>query len=230
MIPSSRIAFFGNFFRCNRIKLLTRSIFFRKSWINSFSKSDPSPDFYNKKHRIMMEVMRVDDYLNAKNEKHPHNSFRKEHMLAEQYLGEDYKIERDDISAYLVTDTSDSKRFNFDGYLQNFEKTVLHHSKRVDAYRRNHPECKDLIFLIFDQSNAYTQTTNGINNIHLWYRDKDFLEIIKNSGADYVIWVCFCKSIIVNEKELKLPMICIYDAKRFKDRGITYNHNALCKV
>ena len=46
MIPSSRIVCFGNYFRCLRIKRLTKSIFYKKSWINSSSKKDIPPDFY----------------------------------------------------------------------------------------------------------------------------------------------------------------------------------------
>lgn len=33
-----------------------------KNWIDSSGKNDPPPDFYNKKRKIMMDVMRIDDH------------------------------------------------------------------------------------------------------------------------------------------------------------------------
>ena len=59
--PSYKVKYFGNFFSCMRIYILTRSKLFSKSWINSSSKADLPPDFHNNKHKIMMEFMRVDD-------------------------------------------------------------------------------------------------------------------------------------------------------------------------
>ncbi len=63
-IKNSQIKYIGSFFRCFRIKKLTKSFLFSKSWINSSAKSDMPPDFHNNKHHLMMEVMRVDDCLN----------------------------------------------------------------------------------------------------------------------------------------------------------------------
>ena len=33
-----------------------------KLWSNSSGKSDPPPDFYNDKLKVMMDVMRIDDH------------------------------------------------------------------------------------------------------------------------------------------------------------------------
>ena len=70
--------FVGRFFNCLRIIILTKSIFFRKSWINTSSKSDLPPDFHNDRHHIMLEVMRIDDCVNQINGKHVVNSFERE--------------------------------------------------------------------------------------------------------------------------------------------------------
>lgn len=54
-------------FNCNDEEILQ---YVRKveEWQCSSSKSDPPPDFYSDKYKLMMEVMRVDDhaYINAK--------------------------------------------------------------------------------------------------------------------------------------------------------------------
>ena len=73
-----KIAYFGNFFHCFRIERLIKSFLFAKSWIDSSSKDSLPPDFHNEKHKIMMDVMRIDDCVNEKNGKKIANAFQKE--------------------------------------------------------------------------------------------------------------------------------------------------------
>lgn len=244
MIPSSRIVCFGNYFRCLRIKRLTKSIFYKKSWINSSSKKDIPPDFYNIKHSIMMEVMRVDDCIETLDGKPVNNSFKKASLAMKKCFGKDYKTKRNDISLYFSSDTSNSDEFNFSGYLASFERVIMKHSKKADGYRKNHPECKDLVFFVFDESNCYVQVSNKkdllkegkkdlwLNNamLHRWYNDAKFLEIIKKCNADFFIWFCWCKTLYVNGKEIRQPIVCIFDVKNLKNCGIEYNHQLMLKI
>lgn len=58
-----------------------------EEWQCSSSKSDPPPDFYSDKYKLMMEVMRVDDhaYINAKGKViNPH--IKKENEMLDRYL------------------------------------------------------------------------------------------------------------------------------------------------
>ena len=243
MLSSSDFAYIGNFFRCSRIKRITKSIFYKKSWTNSSSKTDPPPDFYNKKHKIMMEIMRVDDCADIADANHADNSFKKANTFLKKSFGKDYKkIHK--ASVYFIPDTSDSKKFNFLGYFNSFKRVVLNHSAKVNNYRNNHPECRDLIFFIFDESNHYVQVSEEeyllkekSDNpqfekaiVHGWYNDESFIKIIKQSKADYVIWVGWHKTIFVNDKEIKQPKVCIYDVKNIKNYGIEYNHKLMLKV
>ena len=182
-----------------------------------------------------MEVMRIDDYLNVDNQKHPFNSASKANNLLRKCLGEKYKNERNDISVYYTVDTSDPAKFNYAGYLQNFEKVILKHSKKIDKYHENHPECKELIFMILDETGTYFQRFDTQNQSrektidnslkkskpHLWYKDRNFIEIIKNSNADYVIWFC------LNKK--RNPAVCIFDVKGFRGKGKSYNPSLMFK-
>ena len=192
-----------------------------------------------------MEVMRIDDSICEPRGKQVINSFKKENACLRAYFGNDFKNKRDDISVYVNTDTSDSNVFNFNGYLKTFKRVVLEHSRRAPLYHKNHRECDDLIFLIFDESNCYVQVakeddllkegntdlqlTNAI--FHGWYNDKLFIDILKDCKADYVIWVGWNKRITIKNKELKTPLICIYDIKNIKDSfGVVYKHNLMLKI
>ena len=245
MMSASRIVYVGNYFRCHRIQRLTRWFIYKNSWINNSSEKDPPPDFYNEKHHLMMEVMRIDDGVNKLKGKKVANSFEKENACLVKYFGNDYRTVRDDLSVYVNIDTSDSKRFNFNGYRKCFERVVSKHSKKASLYRSNHPTCKDLIFFISDESNCYAQLINKEKSqnkcktnyrykdaiVHGWYEDRFFLDIIKASQADYAIWVCWHKEIIKGKKRaIKLPLICIYDVKNIKNYGKEYKHDLMVKI
>lgn len=242
-IPFRKIKYFGRFFSCFIIEWITKSIFFSKSWINSFSKSVPPPDFHNNKHKLMLEVMRIDDCVNTINNKKIDNSFAKSNKLARKLFGNNYKK---DVNGYLFTipNTNDSNEFNFEGYLNNFERVILDHSKKIPNYRRNHPKCKIIVFLVCDESNDYVQVSNEkdlvkeneINLdlkdsiIHCCFYDSKFIEIIKKSDADFVIWWGYNKSIFGNNKKFKYPEACIYDVKYFKEQGYKYDKQLMCKI
>ena len=134
-IPSSSVVYFGRFFSCLRVELLTKSLLFSKSWINSSAKNTPPPDFHNKKHKIMMEFMRVDDCINKIKGKHVANSFERSNKLAKNLFGKDFKHE--DCVLFTLPNTTNSEEFNFKGYTKNFEKVVLKHADKVENYRKN---------------------------------------------------------------------------------------------
>ena len=227
------VVYFGNFCKCKRIHILTKSILFKKSWIDSSAKSVPPPDFHNDKHHIMMEFMRIDDCTREMNNSDAKSSFERSNLLAKSYLGKKYKK---DLNGNLITsiNTSNLEVFNINGYLYNFNKAIKRHEKRIDLYKKNHPLCKEVIFFIFDESNNYALkiNTNAINYLtpHKWYLDSKFLNIIKNCKADYIIWYGYSKIILHNGKRIKLPNICIYDIKNLKENGIIYNYDSIIKL
>ncbi len=243
IIPNKKIKCFGKFFHCLRIKLLTHSKIFSKSWKNSSAKKDLPPDFHNEKHRVIMEVMRVDDCVNNVDGKHVQNSFEKTNLFMKKHAGKDYKkILNGDL--VFIADTRNSKEFNFQGYINNFERVILKHSNKVEEYRKNYPECKTTVFFVCDESDNYVQVYNeedlrreDEHNVelekfspHMAYCDKKFIEIIKKCKADYLIWFFRFKSIFVNGKEIPQPRVCIYDIKHLRGEGLSYNHNMMFKV
>lgn len=244
LIPFWKIKFFGRLFPCWRILKLTKSRLFQKSWKNSSSKSDLPPDFHNDRHHTMMECMRVDDCINKIKEKHISNSFEKTNKFLKKNLGNDYRQKNKDVSLYFVPNTNNTEEFNFKGYIQNFERVIMKHSKKVSQYHSNYPKCKTTVFFICDESNNYIQVSKKedlkkkdkvnpqLKNFlpHICYLDKRFIEIIKQCEADYVIWLGCYKSLFVNDKKIKYPRVCIYDVKYIRNQGYEYNHDLMFKV
>ncbi len=243
LIPSRKIKYIGNYFRCYKIEKLTKSILFSKSWINSSSKDVSPPDFHNDRHHIMMEMMRIDDCVNNLNGEHVKNSFERESDILKSGLGKDYKKNHQNDIAIIFPDTSNTDEFNYSSYFDNFVRTIYKHSSKIEKYKENYPKCKEVIFFLLDESNEYIQTTdNNIYNetinaninpqrfvIHYCYLDKKFLDVIKTCRADYFIWMSL-KGPFVNNKRIKYPLAVIYDIKHMNYDGIEYNEKLMLKI
>lgn len=137
LIPSRKIKYICNYFRCYKIEKLTKSILFSKSWINSSSKDVPPPDFHNDRHHIMMEMMKIDDCVNNLNGEHVKNSFERESDILKSGLGKDYKKNHQNDIAIIIHDTSNTDEFNYSSYFDNFVRTINKHSSKIDKYKEN---------------------------------------------------------------------------------------------
>lgn len=244
LLPTNKIKFFGRFFHCWRVLILTKNLLFSRSWKNSYLKSDLPPDFHNERHRMMLEFMRIDDCVNSINGRHIPNSFERTSKHLKKYLGNDYRKKNKDVSLYFIPNTNNADEFNFKGYIRNFERIIIKHSNKVPQYHKNYPKCKVTIFFVCDESNDYVQVAKKedlkkekecnpqLNNFlpHYCYLDKKFIEIIRNCNADYVIWFNRYKSLTINGKRIKYPRVCIYDVKHFKNQGFEYNHELIMKI
>lgn len=236
LIPSSAIKYNGRFFKCSRIERLLKCPLYKKSWIDSSKTS--KPDYHNDKHHLLTEFMRIDDCVNEINGEHVNNSFERQTKYMESHYGRNYKEYLKSCILIFNADTRDYKGFNFKGYLKNFERVVLHHAERADSYRRNFPNCDALIFFICDESNCYYQPNkdkecddNHRSIVHNCFLDKAFLNVIKKSKADFVVWFTINKTILNNKnKVIKQPLAFIYDVNHLKHNGINFDHSAMIKV
>jgi len=239
-IPSSRVKYIGNFLSCLRVDLLTKCHIFAKSWKNSSSKSDLPPDFHNNLHQIMMEFMRIDDCVNELDGRKIMNSFQRTSVEVKKALGKNYKKKNGVL--FYVPDTSNNNEFNIRGYLENFTRNIENHSNKIPYYKKNYPKCKKTILFVMDESNPYIQTIKSENlgenhisegrtfMIHNCYYDKRFIDVIKNSNADYVIWFGIYKCILINGKPIQFPQAVIYDVKHFNICGYEYNYDSMVKL
>ena len=132
-LKTKEIVFLGNFLECKKIHHALTGILNRKAWVNSSGKNDPPPDFYDNKHKLMMEVMRIDDHAYA-------DSRGKIQNKTLQREGEIFKNinqpERDDIKLFIVGDTKlpTKEDHNFGRYYKNFERVFKEHEKKIREY------------------------------------------------------------------------------------------------
>ena len=115
-----------------------------EEWQCSSSKSDPLPDFYTDKYRLMMEVMRVNDhvYINAKGKViNPHIKKENEAYKEIQKFVKDNNISfSGNIFVNTVTDLSTQEDHSYDKYLSNF-KIVRDFCSRNDIYKNEDVIC-----------------------------------------------------------------------------------------
>lgn len=241
--PLAQICFSGRWLACFKIMILTKPMLLQPFWVNNSGKNDPPPDFYSNKLKTMMEFMRMDDCVEKIDGKHIANSFERIAKIQREVLN--LKNDQSDLSFLLIDpDTSNPKEFNFKGYLDNFKRVVDKHSKHVGLYRKNHPQCKTTVFLIWDESGSYIQAQNEKDlqkyqqsgNLpasffpHQQFHDSVFLNILKNCSADFVIWICPYKSLIVDGKFLRYPSACICDIRRLIVPNAEHNHELMIRV
>lgn len=229
----SEVVHMGNIFRCSKIYYSLTSFLFRRSWKNSSGKNDPPPDFYNNKKKLMMDVMRIDDcaFVDAKG-KVQNKTLQRESLLYKEVFE---KIGRDDLDLVVVADSGlrGYADHNFKRYFNNFERVYKKHEEKLDLYKQNHPEFKT-IFFIMDESSAYMEVyfdedikkkrikgSETMARPHIYCCDKRFVDIIKNSNVDYVVWFAPYKLMEVKEMGFfPLPKCAIYDVKNIKDKDL----------
>lgn len=239
-VKSKEIVPLGNFLECKKIHLSLTGVLNRKEWINSSGKSDPPPDFYDSKHKLMMDVMRIDDhaYIDSRG-RIQNKTLQREGLI----LKEINQPERDDIKLFIVGDTKlpTNEDHNFDRYYKNFERVFKEHESKIDLYKSNHPGYKT-IFFICDESTAYVEVLNSedvckekhqgdltLAKPHIFCLDRKFIKIIKESKVDYVIWYAPWKLLQSIEKGIfPLPKGAIIDVKNLTDKKlIDYNHGMM---
>lgn len=198
-----------------------------KNWICSSGKADPPPDFYSDKYKLMMEVMRIDDHA-FKNKKgklvNPVNI--KESELQAEIRKHANITDTTKVIVNAVTGLPTREDHNYDFYLKNFSRVINKHKENVELYKTNHKGYK-LVFFLFDESSAYVEVDTKeiaqkgvkqgepfIGRPHYFFLDKAFIDILKDCGADYVVWYTPFKHIDTHGIVPQLPKIVVIDIKK----------------
>lgn len=223
-----------------KVKRVANDVIFidewEKYWTDNSEDTNNPPDFYSDKLSIMMDVMRVTD-KEVKSGKNP--TLAKESKVLKEIeesgiLSMFPNVTEDDIFLNCDSGLPTDKDHNFKAYRRQFERTINKHSSKVETYKRNHPKIKRNVFFIFDESTDYLIPENPKDeykkgdivkvhskNIHIWFRDKFFIDLIINSNADYVIWYAPYKTLseksfyahLNKNVDFYLPKAVILDCK-----------------
>ena len=207
-----------------------------KKWIDSSSKNDLPPDFYNPSLKLMMDVMRVDDHTHIdENGKvvNPHNK-RESELLEEMFnINQSLRTAAEKGYVFIIpkTDLPTDKDHNYNFYKDCFERVVNKHINKIKKYKENHPEFKTVFFVV-DESSPYIKcldkkSTRVVGECvhaqpHFWWLDKNMLLCFADSDVDYLIWMTPYKHFDSKEK-VTLPEAIIFDIKKIKyDKLVEY--------
>ncbi|ERL06271.1 hypothetical protein [Olsenella profusa] len=215
-------------------------------WEDHSGKDAPPPDFINSAHALMLEAMRVDDHERPGDKKGVINPARAHETEIIKRYGKELKellnMAADDAMLTVLgkTDLPTSEDHSYSMYLDGFKRIVEKHAKHTENYRHNYPEYK-LIFYVFDESTGYFEGMEPIRGgvhkgdslrgrPHYFFADAMFLDIIRNSNADYFIWHTPFKHEHLFTNGFVLPESVIYDVSRMKVPELHYDRNRMVSM
>ncbi len=176
----------------------------------------------------MMDVMRIDDhaYIDEKGRIINRHNERESQIINELInINEIFKEVAEKGNLLIVPDSGlrENDDHNYDFYINNFRRVVEKHITKITRYKQNHPGFK-IIFFIFDESSPYVECFDNKRpayvgerfyaSPHIWWLDKNMLQVVQNSEIDYLIWMCPYKHFDAEEK-IKFPKAIIYDVNKF---------------
>lgn len=203
-----------------------------KAWKDSSGKSDPPPDFYSEKYKLMLDVMRIDDhaYISSKGQV-VNPTLACEGKLMKEFERSNFAKMFPNVNVFFEVNTGlpTDQDHNYKYYIDNFKRVVENHKRKIKQYRENHPGYKT-IFFIFDESSAYFET-DAVNLVidkaylgrpHQWYLDEELVKVFENSDIDYVVWFAPFKLMKSEDQVIDLPRAAIFDTKAIDLDTIRY--------
>ena len=174
-------------------------------WTNNSDNTGSPPDFFNKREKIMLEVMRVDHYTYFDAKDRPHNKNTENIGRIVRSLIDDGKT--DILDEFLIVGAVDLDEheadYSYRRYLDSFRWVLDKHISSIPTYRNDYPGYK-LVFLIFDESASYAIADGyqditsegtliskriGDVNMHIPCLDEAFFSVLRDKDIDLVIWV-----------------------------------------
>ena len=217
-----------------------KSIYDFTRWENSSSKTDPPPDMYSIKHKLMMEIMRVDDHTTVNKKGIIYNPYRikenKTYKEIQNWLKKNNISFNGNIFVNTITDLPTDEDHNYEKYLNEFVRVIKKHDESYELYVKNHPT-KKLIYFILDESSPYFKSEEKeiiikagksvCAQLHLFFYDRNFIDVLKKSKADYIIWYAPFKH-FKSLDNIDLPKVVIFTKENLKDiKNINYNINEM---
>lgn len=190
----------------------------KENWIDNSAKDSPPPDFLNQTESIMMEMMRVNDTNSEANRKE--TELQKE--LADSGIMDLFP------NAKVATCIPNVHNQSYDNYLTSFAKAVEKHGAKISNYRNNYPDITKVVFFICDESEAYYECrkrtdTGFLGRLHTWFGDKKFMDILKMTKVDVVIWYTPYK--VLERDGIDFPEVVVINPKLIDDNKLEVFNN-----
>lgn len=192
-------------------------------WVDSSGKADPTPDLFSKEYETMVEIMRVDDHaFETEDGKIINHSLAADSKRFNELVKSGILDQYPDAQIMVTSNTGlpTLEDHNYLRYKANFKRVVSDHISKIPTYRKNHPECRYLTFLIFDESSGYFEFSEPPKELkrgvvyrgrpHLWFIDEDFIDVFRGSDIDCVIWYAPYKYAESRFLPEGLPSVSVY--------------------
>lgn len=160
------------------------------NWIDNSKNTNDPPDFLNYSNKIMMDFMIINNYIitskSGKTKNLPAKDGDKKAKEIKNHFPHLF-----DTPTNVIFDFEDTLKPDINQYLNNIKRVVNSHKKQIPKYKSNHPECKSLCFGICDTSENELFIADVNTKERKSTHPCDFIEIIeiiKNCGADFVLW------------------------------------------
>lgn len=200
-----------------------------RNWTNSSGKSDPPPDYFSKTYGLMMDVMRTDDHTRLNKYGKAVNPTNQKEAQIQKELAENGFLDMfphvDGVLVNAVTDLPSREDHNYQFYYSAFQRVIQKHIASIPLYKKNHPDCK-VVFFIMDESSGYVQATDKrlarrgtkhgesfLFEPYNQFLDRRFVASFMNADIDYLIWYAPYKRFDSN-LPTPPPSVCVYDVKR----------------
>lgn len=232
-LENDKILLSPNSLKINKIYKLVHDREKWNNWIDSSSKKELPPDFYNDKDKIMMDIMRIDDHAHyGKKGKIINPTNERESKIVKELIKKDKKFKKIAEKGNLIVIPDSGLRgiadHNYDFYINNFNRVISNHISKIDNYKSNHSNYK-VVFFIFDESSPYIECIGEERPMfvgqclyaypHIWWNDYNMVKILLNSKIDYAIWMAPFKH-FENEKHIELPMAVIFDVSKIRENRL----------
>ncbi len=162
-------------------------------WLDNSENTGNPPDYINPEKKLMLEFMIVNDYEKIKPGGKPDNPPAKEGSFSAEEIKKIFIANSFPDVKNIMFEYEDKMEPDYEQYFQNFCRVIDNHKNRISRYKKNHPECDQLAFVVCDISEhehfrVINRSGKASKELHHPCYDISFLEIIKQCGADLVIW------------------------------------------
>ena len=198
------------------------------SWKDSSGKDAPPPDFYSKKFKLMADIMQVNDSERSKkkNIQRAADTESYNSLIQSGILDKFPNIEQIEI-INTCPEITTNHHHKYSWYVKSFNRIVKNHKDSIALYKKNHPGY-DIIFIIYDESEPYSQLPSCLVNLsniqvgdellgelHYPFLDKNIMDVFVDSDIDYVVWYMNNKTIQCvdtngNYQQKQLPKIVVF--------------------
>ena len=125
----------------------------------------------------------------------------------------------------------DIREHTMKNYRKNCNRVLAEHIKKIDIWKREHPNIRHKGLLIFDETECYFElynyffATRKTLVLHKPWMDKSFIGDAYSSELDFIIWCCPYKShgALWGETHYNYPELIILDTRYQRNKYIQYN-------